>query len=234
MYSELPGIQYPCPEEDVARCLDTQGRWEGGIVYAPQGGDAVYLETILCVYKGKNGRCLGIIEIDNNISDRMMVEQLLRASEAKYRMLVENILDLVGIISTEMHFTYVGNNTHNIIGFTAEEVMRMDVSGILSADSFEVARRTISHQLQIDKEPGQDPARSFLLEVEINTKNGKRELFEIKLTFIRDTGGNPISLLGIGRDITAHKQIERSLRQSEDRYHSFVSNFPGIAFRASS
>ncbi|HQJ15046.1 MAG TPA: PAS domain S-box protein, partial [Candidatus Omnitrophota bacterium] len=231
LYSELEGIRYPCPAEEIMRCLDREGRWEGEITYAPEGRDPVYLESRLCVQKDDAGVPIGIMEVHNNISDRRKAERLLRASEAHYRLLTDNISDIVGIIDRNMHFTFVGSNASRLVGFTADEVMRRDVSGMLTPESFEHARKIIAHQFEIDGRPGQDPDRSFLIEVEILTKNGEARLFELKVNFIRDEAGAPASLLGIGRDITAHKALERKLKENENLYHSFLKNFPGIAYR---
>lgn len=231
MYGELEGIRYPCPADEVMRCLERNGRWEGEITYDPGGRDPVYLESRLCVQKDDAGVPIGIMEVDNDISARKKAENLLRASEAHYRLLTDNMSDIVGIIDRDMHFTFVGSNASRLVGFTADEVMRRDVKGMLTPESFEQARNIIVRQFEIDGQPGQDPDRSFLIEVEIPAKNGEVRLFELKVNFIRDGAGAPVSLLGIGRDITAHKALERTLKENEDRYHSFVSNFPGIAYR---
>lgn len=232
MYRDLKEVRYPCPEADIMRELGANGRWEGDISYLPEGRPAVILESRLCVQKDKKGSPVAILEIDNNITGRRNAEAALRASEEHYRFLADNISDLFGIISPEMHFTFVSNNAPRIVGFTSEEVMRRDLKGMLTSASFERARQIIARQLAMDREPGQDPNRSFLIEAEIDSKNGVRRLFEMKVNFMRNADGAITGLLGIGRDITDHRTIERALRENEERYHSFVSNFPGIAYRA--
>jgi PAS domain S-box-containing protein len=47
-----------------------------------------------------------------------------------------------------------------------------------------------------------------------------------------DRDGNPVRVIGTHRDISDKKRLESSLRESEDKYHSFIRNFEGIAFRA--
>ena len=46
-----------------------------------------------------------------------------------------------------------------------------------------------------------------------------------------DRDGNPVRVIGTHRDISDKKILETSLRESEDKYHSFIRNFEGIAFR---
>ncbi len=47
----------------------------------------------------------------------------------------------------------------------------------------------------------------------------------------RDTDGKPLRMVGINFDITATRQTEQALRESEQRIRDIAENFPGIIFR---
>jgi len=46
-----------------------------------------------------------------------------------------------------------------------------------------------------------------------------------------DQDGNPVRVIGTHRDISETIRLESSLKESNDKYHSFIRNFEGIAFR---
>ena len=46
-----------------------------------------------------------------------------------------------------------------------------------------------------------------------------------------DRDGNPMRVIGTHRDISDRRRLESSLRESEDKYHSLIRTFEGIAFR---
>jgi PAS domain S-box-containing protein len=230
-YSVLQAMSYPLPFNRIMAALETSGRWEGEIVYQLPGAHPLYLESRLCLQKDVKGNPIALLEILKDITTARNAENALRASEQHYRFITENISDLIGTIDFNMHFTFISGNAAHKVGYTSEELMRMDLKGIISPASFERARSIIAQQLAIDKAPDRDPNRSFVTEVEIRDKDGVMRLFEMKISFLRDAQGKPVSLLGVGRDITERNKIEKELRDNQERYISLLKSFNGIVFR---
>jgi PAS domain-containing protein len=47
-------------------------------------------------------------------------------------------------------------------------------------------------------------------------------IYELSLSLIRDEKGRPVGFRGNSRDISARRQMEEALRQSEERYRSII------------
>ena len=71
----------------------------------------------------------------------------------------------------------------------------------------------VAEQLELDQ-ASQDPSRSWTIEVEIFT--GMATFWaEWKMSFLRDSQGKPSGTLGVTRDISEHKNLEKQLFQAQ-------------------
>jgi PAS domain S-box-containing protein len=67
----------------------------------------------------------------------------------------------------------------------------------------------------------------FVGERQCRRKDGALIWVDGKTTILRDMRGTVIGLIGIFKDITAHKEAEERLRQSEKRFRALVENMVG-------
>jgi PAS domain S-box-containing protein len=58
--------------------------------------------------------------------------------------------------------------------------------------------------------------------MEVIRKDGTKQISEVSISLIRDSRGQPVGFRGISRDICDRKEMEESLRQSEERYRSII------------
>jgi len=68
-------------------------------------------------------------------------------------------------------------------------------------------------------------------EILVSTRDGQCT-YDVRISPLTDWQGKVLSRVVDLRDITERKRSEQALRESEERYRSFVQNIHGIAFRA--
>lgn len=145
-----------------------------------------------------------------DIAERKRAEEALKESEQKYRLLAENITDVVFIQDMDLNVTYVSPSVTQLFGYTIEEVLKLRMKDFMTWESFRKAmdsfqgKATLAHE----KEDVDIP----LMEYEYVRKDGSTFWGEIKVSFLRDSKGRPVGSQGVLRDITRRKQAEQLMR----------------------
>jgi two-component system cell cycle sensor histidine kinase/response regulator CckA len=153
-----------------------------------------------------------------------LAEASLRVSEERYRLLAENVTDIIWIRDMDLKIKYVSPSVKRITGFSVEESMGGALKGFFTPASVELGNRALAEELAAEERGDKDPFRTRNLELEGHRKDGAKIWTEEKVGFLRDSKGKPIAVLGVTRDITERKQSEMALQQSEERYRSLVEN----------
>jgi len=138
-------------------------------------------------------------ELEKKVAERTME---LEKSEKKYRQLVETAID--GIISTDMDFNIITWNkaAENIYGYTPEQVLGRNYFEVTKSEikmnNFE---KTIRNFFKLETWQG---------EITQCNKNNIKLNMLIAASVYKDTDGNIIGMVGICRDITELKQLEKN------------------------
>jgi PAS domain S-box-containing protein len=135
------------------------------------------------------------------------VEMALKASDEKYRSLVETITDLVFIIAPNGSLTYLNPEFENLTGFPAHDFIGHSFTEVLAPEYIESTVDRFKRGLSGETIP--------IYEVELKHKDGKTVPVELKVTSLFDDHGKTIGRIGLARDISERKRTEEMIRQSE-------------------
>jgi PAS domain S-box-containing protein/putative nucleotidyltransferase with HDIG domain len=168
------------------------------------------------------GRPAGIITV-LDITKRKKAEEALKESEKKYRLLADNVHDVIFVLDMNLNYTYVSPSTKILRGFEPEEVMKQPPSKALTPSSWDLVKKTVAEAMQLKKEHRAINA-SWTLQLEVIRKDGTTVWTEVNISVIRDENQQPLGILGVTRDIAERKQAEEALRDSEEQYRLVVEN----------
>ena len=180
-------------------------------------GRKLWINLTLTPRLDENGQMIGVLGIGEDITERKQVEEALRESEARYRLLAENLTDVIWTMDMNFQFTYVSPSIMRMRGYSSEETMAQQLEEVLTPDSFRAAIEALAEELTIEKTEQTDLFRSQTMELGITCKDGSTAWPEVKMSFLRDRDSRPIGILVIARDITERKQAEKLLRESKER-----------------
>jgi PAS domain S-box-containing protein len=152
----------------------------------------------------------GVIMNVHDITEHKKAEGLLKQSEARYRLLADNVTDAIFTMDMNFNYTYATPSSYNIVGYTADEFMTMRVEKLVDSKTLSWFAEMFAEELEIEKRPDRDLKRSRVLEYQHIHKDGSKVWVENKITFLRDKNDTAIGVVGVVRDITERKAAEES------------------------
>ncbi|NJO84962.1 MAG: PAS domain S-box protein [Blastochloris sp.] len=155
-------------------------------------------------------------ELAHEIGERKYTEEALRQSEVRFRTLTETA-DAAILIYQDDCFRYANVTAEVMTGYSRDELQHMKLDDLLHPDytlPFQERTWRIRSGTQV-------PAR---YELKIRTADARERWLTLSVAVI-GYDDRPALLL-TANDITARKQAEEALRQSEERYRTLVETAP--------
>ena len=181
----------------------------------------VYVETEAHLLH-HDGKPFAIQGIARDITARKKAEEMLKESEGSYRILAENVADVIYTADMQFRINYISPSIFTLTGYTAEEVNGQPTLDMMSPTSREKTERVLNEELARVKKRGRNPSRFKTVEVEVICKDGSTVWTETNVKFQYDSRGHAAGFLGVTRDITTRKQAEEALKKSEEKFRTFM------------
>ena len=151
--------------------------------------------------------------LSTRVSARRMAERLtieLRASEAKYRLLIENSHDIIYTSTADGVFTFVSPAWTALLGHSLNQVVGQPFQQFVHPDDWAGCLAWLQKVLAT----GQQQEG---VEYRVKHTAGSWRWHTSSAILLRDKAGVAVGFEGTARDITQRKQSEELLRQTTDR-----------------
>jgi len=170
-------------------------------------------KTIPCLqfatpFKDENGEIIGIVEDFRDISDRKKMEEALKESEQKFRMINSAAYDAIIMMDNEGKISYWNKAAEKMFGYKAEEIIGKHLHYTLAPKSFHEA---YDKGFSRFKDTGEGTAVGKTLELTAIKKDGTEFPIELSLSSVKIK--DKWCAIGIVRDITDRKKAEESLKK---------------------
>lgn len=158
---------------------------------------------------------------------------LLNKNRRKYRLVSENMSDLIWMMDTDFNITYVSPSCQKVLGYTPVELSGINIKNLLPPDKYDYIMSELKEELEKARKKIISKNYSRSMEIEQMHKNGRFIWTEVRISFISDEEGNPVSIVGVTRDITERRHnrhlIESSKNQIENTKKSNMDFLTGVA-----
>ncbi len=145
------------------------------------------------------------LKLQEEITQKKKVQDALRDSEEKYRLLVENAIDTIFIVQ-DGYIKFHNRRTEELMGYSAEEMRNIPFRDHIHPEDRDVVIDRYFRRLE-----GEDPLRMYNFRV-IN-KSG--EIIWGQVNAVRINWENRPAVLCFVRDITEQKKLEEHLQQAQ-------------------
>jgi PAS domain S-box-containing protein len=154
-----------------------------------------------------NGRPKQVIETCRDMTDRRRADEALRASEAKYRTLVENLPQRVFLKDTDCVYVSCNQSYANDLGISPDE--------IAGRTDYDFHPPELADKYTADDRRIIQSARTGRIE-ERYIAEGREVIVQTVKTPVKDQAGNVTGVLGIFWDITQQKRAEEELKRTAE------------------
>ena len=149
------------------------------------------------------------LAISRDIAALKQAEQALKKSEEKYRVLTENIKDVVWILDVDtMYFRYVSPSVQSLRGYTAEEILAMPLDYALTTETREESTNFIRSRAADFLSGKKPPGTFYTEEMEQPCKDGSTVWTEVITTYYLNDETGHVEVRGVSRDIAERKRAE--------------------------
>ncbi len=217
-FLHLDGSVIPLSESVSARAVAEQGPVQQEVGMVLEDGRTRWLD-IHAVPLNVPG--WGVATVVNDITARVEAEQALRASEERWRAIVDNSAEGVLLIDRDGRYSYVSSTVTTMLGYTEAEFRGLSYADLTHPDDLGAIEAMRARVLAT---PG---AREQLI-VRVRHRDGTWRWIERRIVNALDTPAVR-SIIVSFHDVTERVAAEQALRASETRYRALAEHFPNGA-----
>nr|WP_239586172.1 PAS domain-containing sensor histidine kinase [Brevibacillus laterosporus] len=192
---------------------NTQKAMDGKMVleeenqFTHRNGHIVHTLSSYIPIRNHEGKILAVALITRDVTEQRRIAQALGDSEAKYRLISENMTDLIAILDRSGRYIYVSPSFQTILGYTPESLLGMDYRKWIHTDDREFLKQGRKRLI----------AEGTVTQVELRYQcaSGEWMYLEANGTPVFNGKQNLEHFVFVARNITDRKQAEVLLRNSD-------------------
>ena len=195
------------------------GGWHGEILNRRKDGSDFPVELWTSVVRDEAGVPMALVGVARDIADRKMAEEHLRRSEEEFRLIAENVADMIAVVDLDGRRIYNNPSYRAILG-DPESLKGTDGFQEIHPDDQERVKQVFQESVRTGI--GQRIEYRFLL------KDGSVRSIDSKGSVIRDAQGRISQVIVVSRDVTEEKRLAAQFLRSQ-RMESIGTLAGGIA-----
>jgi PAS domain S-box-containing protein len=188
----------------------TEGKFEAEGWRMRNDGSRFWASVVIDPIRDAEGNLVGFAKITRDIDERRKAQAELRASEERFKILVQGVTDYaIYMLSPSGEITNWNSGAEKIKGYTSEEAVGSHFSRFYPEEDRE--RGLPMHNLEIARKEGRYEGEGIRVR-----KDGTRFWAHVVIDPIYSESGELIGFAKITRDSTERKEAERALERAKE------------------
>jgi diguanylate cyclase (GGDEF)-like protein/PAS domain S-box-containing protein len=176
-------------------------------------GQKVYVDTSVSLMLDTERNKIGFRGILRDITHQKQAEAALRASEEKYRNILESIQEGYYEVDLQGNYVFFNEAFANILGISESELQGKNFKEFVTGEGLKKTYQTFNKVFKTGK-----PTIAYGWEV--TRKDGSKRFLEVSASLRKEEGGQILGFKGIARDVSKRKWSEMALLESEAKYRT--------------
>jgi PAS domain S-box-containing protein len=192
------------------------------VVERPNGTRIAILANVDPLFD-EDGRIAGAINCFQDISESKRTEEALREQDQRLAATYENAAIAISEVDAAGRLLRVNETVCAITGYSREELLKLTIFDVTHPED-----RTVDHDTYLAQAAGQRD--HYVAEKRLICKDGRTIWISVASSAVKDSAGRFLYGIRVMQDITARKQAEETLRQSEKRYRELIEALPAAVY----
>ncbi|ANI76941.1 hybrid sensor histidine kinase/response regulator [Sphingobium sp. EP60837] len=196
-----------------ALALDTaerEGRFEAEGWRVRKDGTHFWANVVIDPIRDSTGKLIGFAKVTRDLTERRLAQEALRASEERFRLLVESVTDYaIYMLDPVGTITSWNPGAQRFKGYTADEILGLNFSRFYSEEDRMAG--VPSRALETASREGRFEAEGWRIR-----KDGSRFWASVVIDSIRNPMGTLIGFAKITRDLTERREAQLALEEARE------------------
>ncbi|MFW9824798.1 MAG: PAS domain S-box protein, partial [Candidatus Thorarchaeota archaeon] len=164
-----------------------------------------------------------IIAALRDITDIKKAQQNLLESDKNYKEIIENMEDGYFEVDLKGSFTYVNDYICKFLGISKNGLLGRSYEIILEKNTINDVYQNFNYVYENELPKG-------TFESQVIRNDGTKRIFEGSFYLKYDSSGKKIGFYGFTRDITEKKLVEKTIKESEEKFRTIFNSIPDLFF----
>ncbi len=217
--NELYGWEWiqPGEEEQTFKELYSKGSCKAQMIHILSGGKRIYIATTTEVWRDENGKQIGLLAVNRDITESKLAEETIRQNNHKLTALLENSQNIIFAVDCQLRYIAFNHLHQEII----RELYGIDIELGMSLLNFPADIPADRRQVFLSLNRALK-GEQFILIDSYGSSQSKNRHFEHAFTPMRDEDGQIIGVTVFSLDITERVEAEEELKRINFELDSFV------------